>query len=333
VNRNIVISVLALVCTCAFAKSTPKETLVVLDKIPTEITYTWQMAGRGSISCSGSTCSSDYMPPSSGTQNIQGAILRLRRADSSIVIAQCDSKINVKSSVLLAMATQDGTSPTVYRDCRMPEPGSIVDAEFGIASVKLSFVTPSTDLSGRIFSETYLVKRILHPAPSLEIANTSDFESETGTGAIACGPEKTLLKIGTEKNQHPLSEPDAGQALIYVIQQDEFRVIMMGKFPTRFGLDGEWIGGNESESYFSSSVAPGLHHLCADWEIAFAHHVRPVSLAKFQAKAGETYYFRSRVVFASMNGEGERSITLEPITESQGKELIAKTALSITKSR
>ena len=107
-----------------------------------------------------------------------------------------------------------------------------------------------------------------------------------------------------------------------MIQEHQMTVKVLGSFPTRVALDGQWIGGNHSESYFYFPVEAGEHQVCAEWEVEFRKHVLPVSLAKFIAEPGRTYFLRERVTFVGT--DGERSIKLEPVSAEEGKSLVAK---------
>jgi hypothetical protein len=106
------------------------------------------------------------MPPRSGTENIKGAVLRLQRPDSSIVIAQCVAKGEVFLTMVLSAATQDVNSPLIYRDCRIPDANSTVEAEFHRNSVKLFMRAPSVDGTGKVSSETYSIRGVLQPLRS-----------------------------------------------------------------------------------------------------------------------------------------------------------------------
>ena len=310
-------------CTGANAKD-KTETVSVIDKVPTSTSYAWYVAGQSSVSCTGASCTGYFTPASTGTADVQGAVLKLLRRDGTIVIAECLRKERVGVDVLAALAGSSA-SPT-FRSCKMPEAESVIQANFATASVMLSFTTPHTDASGRIYTETYLIRGFLHPSATTEITEDSGFERETGPREAACGAVKSKLDVRTEKDQHPTPPADRGQARVYIIQQDEFTVKVFGGFPTRYGIDGSWVGGNRDNSYFYVSVPPGAHHLCAEWQVDFAHHVRPLSLARFQAQEGSSYFFRARVTFVT--GNGERSISLEPVSPSEGLQLIAASGLS-----
>lgn len=213
----------------------------------------------------------------------------------------------------------------------MPEEDSatLIDAQFHKSSVQLSFTEPSVYSSGKLSNETYMIKGFLHPSPSQELLSGSDFEPMHMGREGICGPDEASFKFHTDKQKHVSEGPDSNHSLVYIIQKDEFSVVMIGAFPTRYGIDGEWVGGASGNSYFPILISPGEHHICGEWQIKFAHHVRPLSVAKFETKPGQTYYLRARVIFAS--GDGQRSIELEPVTEQEGQSLLAQSLFSSAK--
>ena len=324
-------AIVVLCCSSAFAKDQHLEKVIVLDKIPTTTSYNWWVDGKSTTSCRGDECTAFFTPASAGTSDLNGAILKIQRQDGTVVIAECVAQERALADTLTELTGVNASK--TYRSCRVPEKGSgaEIEAQFHVASVRLSFEEPSTYSSGKISSETYLIRGFLHPAPSPETSSVLSFQPEQGSREAACGPLKTRFNVHTAKDQHPLVTPDLGRALIYIIQEDEFSVTMLGGFPTRYGLDGEWIGADRDNSYFYLSVGAGEHHICGEWQIDFAHHIRPLSLASFVARPGEAYFFRARVVFAS--GDGQRSIQLEPVNTEEGKLLIARSAFSVSKSK
>ena len=60
----------------------------------------------------------------------------------------------------------------------------------------------------------------------------------------------------------------------------------------------------------------------------FRNYATPVSIGKVVFEPGKSYFFRARVVF--FRGNGERSVTLEPIDAEEGKQSIAKLAFSVS---
>ena len=330
-NIRITACTLLLCCSGLFAKGMAKEKVEIIDNIPTTSSYIWWVEGKSGISCTGSSCTSYFMPAGLGVSNVNGAILKIKRSDGTIAIAECVAKERVGADVATTLSGVNASK--TYRSCRIPEANSSeqIDAEFHLNTVKLYFQNPSTDNSGKIYSETYLVKGTLHPAVSRDVARVAEFERERDGREITCGPEKSKIVVHRDKNHHPTADTDSSHATVYIIQQDEFHAYVIGAFPTRYALDGQWFGGNSDNSYFYTSIDPGEHHMCAEWGVDFKHYARPFSLAKINLKSGETYYFRARVVLYSVGGQGERSITLDPISAEEGKRLISEVAYSTAK--
>jgi hypothetical protein len=94
---------------------------------------------------------------------------------------------------------------------------------------------------------------------------------------------------------------------------------------TRIGLDGAWVGAVQHNSYFSVSVEPGEHPVCASPQ---SHFVPATSekyasvllvLAHFTTEAGQVYYFRTR----SFQTGNQEFFDMEQIDGDQAKYLIA----------
>jgi hypothetical protein len=87
----------------------------------------------------------------------------------------------------------------------------------------------------------------------------------TTASAIApgCGTADTKFNVATNDKLHPFAKPESGKALIYFLQDDS-DFLSRPRPTTRFGLDGNWIGATQSNSYFYISVDPGEHHLCGE---------------------------------------------------------------------
>jgi hypothetical protein len=85
-------------------------------------------------------------------------------------------------------------------------------------------------------------------------------------------------------------------------------------------VDGKWLGAIRRRTYFSASIDPGEHHLCAIGRIGIWSHV---SLRELNAKPGETYYFVAEY------GELIPDLfTLHSADPDEGKYLIAWAHLS-----
>ena len=144
-------------------------------------------------------------------------------------------------------------------------------------------------------------------------------QNQPAVAPAACGPKDTNFDVKLDKSQHTLAQPEPGKARVYFIQ-DLGKVSCIGSCgKTKIGLDGTWVGAIQHNSYFSVSVAPGEHHLCAAPGpiTAFAH---------LTAEAGKTYYFRTR----GFNTATQVVFDFEPIDSDQAKYLIASYPLSVT---
>lgn len=142
----------------------------------------------------------------------------------------------------------------------------------------------------------------------------------------ACGPVNTHFVVKTDLTSHTLQQPDAGKALVYVIEEQKFETAL--DVTARVGLDGSWVGANRGNSYLVFSVDPGEHHLCTDWtSVWIIPEGRLVSLAPLTAEAGKTYYFRVRTSGAKSE---KPAIDLDRVNSDEGKLLVASSALSVS---
>jgi hypothetical protein len=83
--------------------------------------------------------------------------------------------------------------------------------------------------------------------------------------APGCGPASVKFDVNADAHAHPMSQPEAGKALVYFIE-DDTNFLSTPKPTTRLGIDGSWVGANHGNSYFYLSLEPGEHHLCASWQ-------------------------------------------------------------------
>ena len=138
----------------------------------------------------------------------------------------------------------------------------------------------------------------------------------------ACGPQSTKYEVKRVQSQHPLP-PEPGKARVYLIQ-DLGKTQCVDCVMVRIGMDGAWVGANQRNSYFSISVEPGEHHLCAIPQPSYLQSL--VGLLRFTAEAGKTYYFRERLV-----GEETQAVfDFEPIDSDQAEYLIGTFPLSVS---
>jgi hypothetical protein len=116
--------------------------------------------------------------------------------------------------------------------------------------------------------------------------------------------------------------------LVYVIgaARSDYVDVHIGTPPTRFGIDGTWVGANAYRSYFFFPVEPGDHRLCTNVQSKLERVVKSSAAAtSFTAEAGKTYYFRTKTPI----GEDSRGgMKLVPVDPAEAQLLIAATAFS-----
>jgi hypothetical protein len=147
----------------------------------------------------------------------------------------------------------------------------------------------------------------------------------------ACGPKETQFDFQPDKGQHPVSKPEAGRALVYVVEDQRSTLIpCLGNCGhiTKLGMDGTWMGANRGSSYFFFSVEPGEHHLCASWLYGGKRAQDRESLASLTAESGHTYYFRVKAT-VMVPPASFYSIDLEPVNDDEGQLLVAASPFSV----
>ncbi len=156
-------------------------------------------------------------------------------------------------------------------------------------------------------------------------------DAASARAAAGCGPAQVNFDVKTDKNQHPSPKPEAGKALIFVIEDAKtndlgFRI---GGITTKVGLDGAWIGANQNQSYFFYSVDPGDHRLCANWQSSIGSRARVGAAASFTADANKVYYFRTKIyVLTDEKDSRPPMMKLERIDPAEAQLLISSASLS-----
>jgi hypothetical protein len=151
-------------------------------------------------------------------------------------------------------------------------------------------------------------------------------QQESGALAAACGPKRTSFNVKLDESQHTLAQPEPGKAMVYFVQDIGKASCLEGCMTTKIGLDGAWVGADQHNSYFSVSVEPGEHHVCANPQSHLGWLSRIVALAHFTAEAGKVYYFRTRGTM----GTEQVLFDLDPIDSDQAKYLISAYPLSVS---
>ncbi len=160
----------------------------------------------------------------------------------------------------------------------------------------------------------------------------------TGTAAApGCGGEDTKFDVKTDRSKHPFVKSEPGKALVYFLQDDSY-FEQRPRPTTRFGLDGNWIGATQSNSYFYASVDPGEHHLCASWQSLVGFNVAQKSAAAhFTAEAGGVYFFvvNDRADAAGEHGEQQRpaGMKLSSLDGDEGQLLMSKFGFSTSRPK
>ena len=142
----------------------------------------------------------------------------------------------------------------------------------------------------------------------------------------ACGPKGVNFDVKDDDSHHAVAQPDAGKALVYVIQEIGSVVCIGGCLTTKIAVDGAWVGANHHNSYLFAAVEPGERHLCATWQSHFSRMARVVGLAHFTAEAGKVCFFRTRII----GHDGPTFFDMEPIDSDQGRLFVASTPLSVS---
>jgi len=161
---------------------------------------------------------------------------------------------------------------------------------------------------------------------SLFLTATCIAQDSTTQTAVApgCGTTDTRFEIKKDKSRHPAAQPESGKAVIYFVEDDtEFEAHPQPT--TRIGLDGTWVGANHGNSYFYLPIDPGEHHLCAEWQSAFARG-RQSAAAHFTAEAGQSYYFSVKNTW--LLHIMIPKIELLPLDSDQGQLLASRFAVS-----
>ena len=151
-------------------------------------------------------------------------------------------------------------------------------------------------------------------------------QSPSDASTAACGPENVSFKVKLDESPHALTPPDQGKARVYFFH-DAGTGSTIGYPTVKLAMDGAWVGANHGNSYFSLSVEPGEHHVCADLQTSI--YDNRTEFAHFRAEAGKVYYYRTRLVMS----RAVELLELDPIDSDQGRYLISYYPLSISHPR
>jgi guanyl-specific ribonuclease Sa len=163
---------------------------------------------------------------------------------------------------------------------------------------------------------------------ALLFAASTFAQSQSASLPAACGPENVSSDMKLDSTQHAMAQPEPGKALVYFIQdKGPFSFSFFGgAVDTRIGVDGAWVGAERNNSYFTVSVEPGEHHVCADLR-STGEDV--TELAHFTAEAGKRYFFRDRIIPTPYG----YYLLFDPVDSDQAMTLIDSFPLSVWRAK
>jgi hypothetical protein len=153
----------------------------------------------------------------------------------------------------------------------------------------------------------------------------------------ACGDEKVSFDIQLQKNAPAPAIPEAGKGQVIFVEKSQkpptIGCLSAGvscNDVTRFGVDGGWVGATKGNSYFTISLEPGVHHVCA--VVGKEVEAQPLTV-----EVGHAYYFqveykaegRQYGTASEPNYQVEKNVRFSMLNEDQGKYRIKASALSI----
>jgi hypothetical protein len=154
------------------------------------------------------------------------------------------------------------------------------------------------------------------------IALAQDNTAAIAKAKAACGSDDVHFDLKTSTTDHAIASPDPGKALVYVVGEDISEAFYCKGcgIIARVGLNGNWMGAINGDSFLFFPVDPGEHHLCVNWQSVFATRSKRLSLANFNAEAGKVYYFRMRL---TKQGQGNPPILdLDAVNSDEGQYLV-----------
>lgn len=160
----------------------------------------------------------------------------------------------------------------------------------------------------------------------------------------ACGDDKVQFDVTMAKNAPAPAALADGKARIVFIERIDTNGLCIGcNYTARVGMDGAWVGANKGNSYFVLDVAPGEHHVCADWQSAIGKRRAQVGMGSLTAEAGKVYYYQIHIkatpgeVSGMPNGPVTSTdvwtLDLAPLSDDEGKYRMKISALANAKPK
>ncbi|MGA2808849.1 MAG: hypothetical protein ABSE87_11995 [Terracidiphilus sp.] len=136
----------------------------------------------------------------------------------------------------------------------------------------------------------------------------------------ACGDDSVKFDVKAEMSKTPPAPPAEGKAQLVFIENENHAIGPFMYATVRFGLDGAWAGANNNNSFFTVTVDPGVHHLCASWQSALRMLKKSIDVASFTAEPGKIYYFAANVkVIPVGDSNATFDFNLAQLDDDEGK--------------
>jgi hypothetical protein len=167
--------------------------------------------------------------------------------------------------------------------------------------------------------QKFLLLGLLLATPALGQDQAQDLRTEAG-----CGPAKMKFDVKVDQKQHAVTQPEAGKALVYLIEQyqSDPHSQVIGHVTTRVGLDGKWVGATHEGSYMAFSVEAGTRRVCSDVQSIFAAAAKLSGAFELNAEPGRTYYLRVLVVDLK---DRQPHLRVAALDEAEGLLMVSKT--------
>ena len=146
----------------------------------------------------------------------------------------------------------------------------------------------------------------------------------------SCGDDKIKFDVKTESAPSPPPAPEQGKTQIIFIEDENQALGLFMHATVRFGMDGAWVGADNNNSYFTLTVDPGVHHLCASWQSDLGRFKKNVGLTLFTADPGQVYYFAAQVTVTSRDNV---LFGISQLNEDEGKYRVKISKLSTSKPK
>jgi len=133
-----------------------------------------------------------------------------------------------------------------------------------------------------------------------------------------CGDDGIQFEVSQEKENPAFTPPVEGKAVL-VFSESMPREQKL-QSTTRFGVDGAWVGANRGDSYFTVTIDPGEHNLCASMQSAPGRMKKEFTQAlSLTAEPGKVYYFEAAINVIGNANIGIAAFGFQQLSDTDGK--------------